>query len=104
MTMVPEYSNGPFEMHRNAANEESVTVPVGIYSAAELDRLDLSLTDHTEGKWYVRLQMPGCLDATEWDGPFDTEEDARRHVEDAWEVDPDSGEPLAEQGAGENAT
>ena len=35
-----------------------------------------------ETGWFARLSAPGYLDATDWDGPFATEVQARRHVED----------------------
>lgn len=34
--------------------------------------------------WFARLSAPGYLDATEWSGPFDSEEDARDHMEDMY--------------------
>jgi hypothetical protein len=44
--------------------------------------------------WFVRLSAPGYMDATDWSGPFKTEAEARKHVEDFWEVDPDTGDEL----------
>lgn len=46
--------------------------------------------------YFVELSASGYLDRTGWSGPFETEEDARRHVIDQWEVDPDNGDELPE--------
>lgn len=60
------------------------------------DILDVSRDDYP--KAYVRLSAPGYMDATEWSG-FDTLEEAREHVREFWEVDPDTGESLCEEDA-----
>jgi len=43
----------------------------------------------------VRLSAPGYMDSTDWD-LFDTREGAEKHVREFHEVDPVSGEELAE--------
>ena len=74
--MEPQYDNGPFEVFEND-NCETFIVPAGTFSASYLDYMDLSLVDHTLGKWYYRLSASGYMDCTEWTGPFATEEEAR---------------------------
>lgn len=44
--------------------------------------------------WFARLSAPGYLDCTDWAGPFSTEEEARDHIADTYEVDPDTGDEL----------
>lgn len=46
-----------------------------------------------EAGWYGRLSAPGYLDATEWQGPYLTEDMAVQAVCEMYEVDAD-GEPL----------
>jgi hypothetical protein len=46
------------------------------------------------GPWFCRLSASGYMDATEWDGPYDTLEDAKTAIIDAWDVDPDTGDEL----------
>lgn len=33
-----------------------------------------------QGKWWVRLMEPGMIEATAWEGPFDTKDTARAKV------------------------
>ena len=50
----------------------------------------------TDG-WYARLSAPGYLDATDWEGPFNTEAEALRFIldyyDDYYECD-ENGDPL----------
>lgn len=43
----------------------------------------------------ARLQAPGYMDCTDW-SVFDTEEEAKEHIRDTYEVDPDTGNDLPE--------
>lgn len=49
--------------------------------------------ERVEG-WFARLSAPGYMDCTEWSGPFDTEKEAREHIADMFDVDPDTGEDI----------
>lgn len=42
--------------------------------------------------WYARLSAPGYLDATEWHGPYATEQEAIDAVKEAFDVDDDGDE------------
>lgn len=46
--------------------------------------------------WYARLSAPGYMDATDWHGPYATEEEALKAVCDFYEVDED-GEELVNE-------
>lgn len=43
--------------------------------------------------WYGRLSAPGYLDCTDWNGPFDTEQEALAYVMNFYEVD-ENGDDL----------
>lgn len=43
----------------------------------------------------ARLSAPGFMDCTDW-CVFDTLAEARSYIEETWEVDPDTGDPLPE--------
>jgi len=44
--------------------------------------------------WFARLNAPGYMDSTDWSGPFPSKAAARKHIEDTYDVDADSGEDL----------
>lgn len=60
------------------------------------DCLD-SFRDYIEGSeiysvepitgWFARLSAPGYLDCTEWLGPFDTEQEALKDLDDTYGID-----------------
>jgi hypothetical protein len=91
--MEPEYDNGAFEIYENPRGER-IVVPAGTLSASDLDEQELSLVDHTEGKWWYRLSASGYMDCTDWCGPFLTEQEARDDLSDTYDVDPDTGDDL----------
>lgn len=88
--MKPEYYHGEF-ITVLVDDEYEAGFPAEYYSKAdwpkghEVDR---------EGGWYVRLSAPGYLDCTDWCGPFETKEEARREAVEQFEADPDTGELL----------
>ena len=98
--MTPEYRNDPFY--------EVETTAGGWLVPADLVGDDPALEDfedYVEGEpesftkvegWFVRLSASGFMDATEWSGPHETEEEVREHVKEHWEVDPDTGDDLEE--------
>lgn len=66
-----------------------------------------SLADYLEGDprdnepelvtgFFARLSAPGYMDCTPWAGPFESEQEAREHIESAYDVDSDTGEDLPE--------
>lgn len=46
--------------------------------------------------WFCRLSAPGYMDCTEWSGPFDTEDEAREHLAETYDIDPYTGEEASE--------
>jgi hypothetical protein len=68
------------------------------YDALE-DYLEGSRIEGIERKegWYGRLSAPGYLDATEWHGPFDSEQEALASVKEMFDVD-DAGNSLEYDG------
>lgn len=75
-----------------------------VRDGGELTEDDLAVfRDYVEGNptgpvyvwtgWFARLSAPGYLDATEWDGPHATEEEALAAVKEFYEVD-DNGDLL----------
>lgn len=95
--MVPEIE------HMSAWHVETTCgtecVPVDVVGNAA------TLQDFVEGKllevdpelvsgWFARLSAPGYMDCTGWSGPFATEDEAREHIRDFYEVDPDTGDDL----------
>jgi len=49
--------------------------------------------------WYSRLSAPGYLDATDWRGPYDTQENALVELMDWYEVDENGEEVPYSDGA-----
>lgn len=46
--------------------------------------------------WYGRLSAPGYLEATDWDGPYESDEEALKAVMELFECD-ENGEDLPEE-------
>jgi hypothetical protein len=95
--MRPFYTNEPF--HTGDSREGGVSVPADVYSSIERFIEETGCFPDTAelvpaGKWWVRLSAPGYMDATEWDGPYDTETEARAALVEAYEVDADTGDDL----------
>lgn len=88
--MTPIYTNEDFVTMSMNDGWESFSVPADV---ADL-QTDCTIEETHKGKWFVRLSASGYMDATEWDGPFETIEQAKQHVIDQWEVDPDTGDEL----------
>ena len=57
---------------------------------AQHERIDVDEVCSDTG-WWTRLSADGYLDTTEWSGPYDTADEARRHIFDTYEVDPEEG-------------
>ena len=49
-----------------------------------------------EEGWYARLSAPGYLDASDWHGPFNTQENALYEIMEFYEVD-QNGDDLPEE-------
>ena len=46
--------------------------------------------------WWSRLSAPGYMDCTDWSGPYDTRAEAKAALVDLYDVDPDTGDELAD--------
>lgn len=88
--MIPYYTDESFVVVENK-HGESRLVPAEY--AGDIDS-DETVTERYDGKWFCHLTAPGYVDQTDWDGPFDTEEEARDHIRDTYDVDPDTGDDL----------
>ena len=89
--MEPYYSNEPFARIENKYGE-STLVPLA-YAECEDGEI---IVETYENKWFCHLSADGYMDQTDWDGPYDTEDEAREAIRDAYGVDPDSGDELEE--------
>jgi len=54
---------------------------------------DIQIIERYQDKWFARLSAPGYMDATDWNGPHDTEEEA---LWDLYEMYGGSDEPFFE--------
>lgn len=86
--MEPDYTNEDFVIVTNA-HGESYACPAGYEELQDGDTLE-----RVSGKWWYRLSANGYMDCTDWDGPYDTEQEARDALSDAFDVDPDTGDDL----------
>jgi hypothetical protein len=97
--MVPEYFKGTMLSVENRHGETVARIPLMDPSYRKL----AEDAKREEGKGariiserghFCHLTAPGYMDQTEWDGPFKTLAEARKHIMDFHEVDPDTGEEL----------
>ncbi len=88
--MEPVYTNEPFVCITNQ-HGESTLVP-----AEFADIGDDETVEACEPGWFCQLSANGYMDQTDWDGPFETEQEARDHIADTYDVDPDTGDELSE--------
>lgn len=95
--MTPRYSNAPFVYFETDEGGQIVEAEYFPDFEEEVDP-DSVVFYNAEGDdrevWFAELHMPGYLDRTGWNGPFDSKQEARDHIIDVFEVDPDSGAPL----------
>lgn len=85
--MTPHYTNEPF-IRVSHTDGGSWLIPEGFEGPNEI------IEGHFKGKWFCRLSADGYMDCTSWDGPFDTLEQAKTAIIDAWDVDPETGDEL----------
>jgi hypothetical protein len=86
--MVPEYSNAAF-VEVTGADGESRFCQASLWPEIEAGE---TVVQTFKGKWFCHLTAPGYMDQTDWSGPFDTEGEAREHIRETFDVDPDTGE------------
>jgi hypothetical protein len=89
--MIPRYTNEPMVSFETL--DENVVIPLEFFDDEHREQA-VGEVEHYEDVWWCELHMPGCLDRTGWDGPFDTKHEAEEYLRDVWEVDPHTGEPL----------
>lgn len=101
--MKPEVFEG--EYYRVETSEGTWIVPaddagdVGTYGdlrdyvQGDIEEPDAVATP--ESGWLCRLSAPGYLDCTEWDA-FGTEQEAREHLLDMYDICPDCGEDMGD--------
>jgi hypothetical protein len=97
--MVPEYFKGVMLSVENRHGETVARIPLIDPSyrklAEDAKREEgKGATIKSERGHFCHLTAPGYMDQTEWDGPFKTLAEARQHIIDFHEVDPDTGEEL----------
>jgi hypothetical protein len=88
--MEPEYYDG--EMYYcmdDDSGEDGPFIPADHFMPSECPQSFGKVSG-----WFTRLNARGYTDATDWDGPFTDENEARQHVFDHWEVDPDNGDAI----------
>lgn len=97
MSMVPRYSTAPFVAFEDLEGEYTV-MEAEFFTDIEAvpDSVERYNEDGEDTVWFCELHMPGYLDRTGWDGPFQSEEEARNHIADTYDVDPDTGAYLEE--------
>jgi hypothetical protein len=98
--MQPEYAKGKF-LDVEDSHGDSWLIPSDVVGA----NFDLSDLDDFTGSgeavgyevrsgYFAHLSASGYMDQTEWSGPFSSLKKAKQHIEDMWEVDPDTGDEL----------
>lgn len=89
--LVVDTSAGGFSF---PADVVGVTTEFSVDAEGASTALLASVGEHVEGKvysvcsvrgWFARWSAPGYLDATEWSGPFSSEEEAAKHLSDVYE-------------------
>lgn len=83
--MVPEYLYGRWAECEDNWGETNIVPADMVEEATDVVRYRYG--------WGCRLSAPGYLDCTDWT-VFDTEEEARDHIEEMYDVDPDTGEDI----------
>jgi hypothetical protein len=110
--MVPEYATGTAWSVETTHGGDIVLSDLvstdgykvdEIIEASENPELAESLSQYVEGEveemsvvkgWFAHLTAHGYMDQTEWAGPFKTQKEAEKYIEDTYEVDPETGEEL----------
>lgn len=91
--MVPQYTNDPF-VELNDEYGDMYFIASECYTEEDKNNIEYEFIEEHIGKFFARLSAPGYLDCTEWSGPFDTIQEAYRHIEELFDVHPVTGEYL----------
>jgi hypothetical protein len=93
--MVPDYYFGQMWTCEDC-NSEACEFPFTEFTQAEAEDLCEGDVELSRLGWWVRLSAPGYSDATDWQGPYETETEARKAVYDTWDVHPSTGDDVME--------
>lgn len=85
--MKPVYDHGEFVLVAMVGGEN--WIPAGYED-------DAKVISRATG-WFCQLSASGYMDQTGWNGPFTSEDEAREHIMDTFEVDPDTGDDLEDE-------
>jgi hypothetical protein len=88
--MLPEITNVAFIV-AVLADGEHVIAPLNCVKDFGEEGAEV---EQVVGQWFCRLSAPGFLDATDWSGPFETEQEAQDFIREFYEVDPETGGEL----------
>ena len=77
-------------------NDGDVMYPKDDFSIEQVcDETGATKDDVSESSgWFARLSAPGYMDSTDWSGPFPSHAVAMKHIEDMYDVNPETGDDL----------
>lgn len=87
--MQPQYTTEPFITYEDGAGE-SIAIPLEYFNSDDAHRN----VERIDDKHWCRLSAPGYMDCTDWEGPFDSLEEAKEHITNTFMVDADTGAEL----------
>lgn len=89
--MKPEYFRGTMY-----SSPDGHLYPADDFSkeqVAEAENCSVEDIETQSGHW-ARLSAPGYMDASDWGGPFESQAEARKYIEETYDVDPETGDDL----------
>lgn len=92
--MKPQYWKTT--MYTVDTNEGTQVYPKDDFTPEQIAKQEgVSVEDIEESSgWFCRLSAPGYMDATDWGGPFANKQLAMQHIENMYDVDPETGDDL----------
>ena len=85
--LKPELEYGTFCI--GETTEGKVILPYDIFETESKHyKLPASQRWQEQTGWYGRLSTPGCLDSSNWAGPFDSETEAKECLSGMYDGDP----------------
>lgn len=108
-TMVPEVVKQAF-WTGETKHGETVVCPADVFDEAgfrEHCGAERDVERTSDDGFWARLQMPGYMDATDWMGPYTSEQEARQALQEAhdvcgrcggeWDEGDEQGEPVCSE-------
>jgi hypothetical protein len=108
--MIPQYTQEPFWLVETTSGTEAVPASLvgadpqgnlnkwpGLKQFLDGDLLDDEEPELVKERFWARLSAPGFMDCTDWGGPFETLDEAKKYIEETYEVDPESGDRLEDE-------